>query len=258
MDENKKYFTVGRILGDTINFYTENFLKLWLPYILVSVPVGFFVEYINLKMPVTFVNFSLIFFNSLLGVGIGLYVLINGLSLYNNRASSRSVVMSKVKKIFFPYLLLQILIFLGVMGGMFLLIVPGVIFSLRWAVASVAFLEEDLEIRQSMKRSGGLVKGYKGQILISYALIVIIGMTLYAMTTRMTGNYTGIIDSISRRSQNPLNFSSMVYSLLSSFVAPLYPSLSVVIYFNLKKEKEAYMTEKLADSFLENDDSAGE
>ncbi len=257
MARNKTYFTIGNIIGETVNLYANNFLKFWLPYILVSVPISLLLEVLKTNFRDGFYSMSLFtivtYFVSAI---ITLYVSIVGIQVYRNKETGFSQSFNELSKIIILYMILQVLMFLGILGGIFLLIVPGVIFSLFWAVASIVIIVEKNEVRLSMKRSRFLTKGFKGEILISYMIIALAAFTVYFLFAMIAsaglGDQVGILDRISSMTVNPLSLSNMLYTIISSILTPLYPVLAVVMYHNLIKEKEGYETEELAESFLDN------
>lgn len=113
-----------------------------------------------------------------------------------------------------------------------------------------------------MKRSKVLTKGFKGQIFVIYILIAVISLVIAfafsAITGGVSGGFLGILTEISSASTAPLKLTSIFYSVINSLLAPLYPVLLVVMYFNLKKEKEGYAAEELAESFMEDDSNSVE
>lgn len=255
MDNKKTYFTIGNIIGESVNLYTNNFLKFWLPYILVSVPITLFMEILKRNSKEGFFSMGIfLIITSFISAAITLYVSIIGIQLYRNKNAEFLRNFKKLKKILIIYMLLQILMILGILGGLLLLIIPGIIFSLFWAVASIVFIAEKKEIRQSMKRSRFLTKGFKGEIIISYMIIAIASLALYAIFAIIAsadlGGQTSFSALIFKMNKNPLSISRIIHTVLSSALTPLYPAMTIVMYHNLIKEKEGYETEELADSFL--------
>jgi len=58
----------------------------------------------------------------------------------------------------------SVLMGIGVGIGLFLLIVPGILLAIRWAVAIPIVMLEGLGARAAMKRSGELVEGHRGAV----------------------------------------------------------------------------------------------
>jgi len=77
-----------------------------------------------------------------------------------------------------PLIGLGILMTLGIALGMILLIIPGLILSLMWIVASPAMMAEDKGIIDSLKRSAELTKGSKRWIVLLFVVYIILTMIL--------------------------------------------------------------------------------
>lgn len=72
---------------------------------------------------------------------------------------------------FFTYLLTSILYFLIVAGGLLLLVVPGVIWALRYGFATFLVLDKKTDPVEALRESGRLTRGVKGQLL-AFALLM--------------------------------------------------------------------------------------
>ena len=77
---------------------------------------------------------------------------------------------------------------LCILGGMLLLVVPGIIFSVWLAFSAYVFIDEGLKGRQALKRSKQLVKGRAGKILwrllflgLFYLLVILLLSLLSAI-----------------------------------------------------------------------------
>jgi hypothetical protein len=64
-----------------------------------------------------------------------------------------------------PILLGSVLAALGILGGLVLLIVPGIVLAIRWAIWTPAMVLEERGARSSLGRSNELVKGHSWTIL---------------------------------------------------------------------------------------------
>lgn len=88
-------------------------------------------------------------------------------------------------------LLLQVLIWLTIIGGLILLIVPGIIFQLRLSLATYYLVDKDMSVMEAYKASWEVTKGNLGKIwglvgvkLLFYLLwFVLIGIYLTIMYT---------------------------------------------------------------------------
>jgi len=89
--------------------------------------------------------------------GIGLTFAINNI-LEGSPVGIKESYKTGFKK-FFPYCWVISLIFLAVVGGFLLLIIPGIIFAVRFSLAGYAYIIEGTRSTKALKRSKQLVKG---------------------------------------------------------------------------------------------------
>jgi hypothetical protein len=75
---------------------------------------------------------------------------------------------------FFPYLWLQILVGLKIIGWTLLFIIPGIIMSVRYVLSGTVFFSEKLGANAATKRSSQLVKGTWLTTFASHALFSLI------------------------------------------------------------------------------------
>ncbi len=80
-----------------------------------------------------------------------------------------------------PVLGVSLLAGLGAVLGYMLLIVPGIILSLMWSVATPACVAENLGVMDSLKRSADLTKGSKLQIFLTWLLLVVVAVGIYLL-----------------------------------------------------------------------------
>lgn len=123
-------------------------------------------------------------------------------------------------KILLPFLWISFLVGVCVMGGIFLLIIPGIIFGVWFAFSNYVLIAENIRGSKALKRSKFLVRGYGWQIF--RRLFVFAGL-IYVVD--FIGNLHDVIGIIS----------GIVYLFLLS---PLFIIYSYLIYQNLKSLKE--------------------
>ncbi len=256
MENKKKYLTVGNVLNETFNLYINNFIELCMPFIIVVFPASLIIQFLTAKsVSITGASFGLSIISNVLSVTIGLYVIILSINCYTGKKEERSYSLKKVSKTFVPFFFLYLLTLLAIAGGVILLIIPGIIFATAWSVASIVFVTEDRGIIDSMSRSWNFTKGHRWTIFVSFFLVYLIIFIIMAIYLRISlGAFEGVdgfFDKMANLSLNPFNIKNIIYSFVLSFISPIYYSLGVVVYFNLKKEKESFDTEQLADSFLD-------
>ncbi len=262
MENKKKYMSIGNIFNETFNLYFNNFIKLCIPYIIVVFPSTLIIQMVqkntidSLSSVDTFgifvVTIGFTILTSLISSIAVLFIIIISSRAYNNEKESLANSLMKMLRKFFPYLLFIFIMYAAITLGTFLLVVPGVILTLGWYVATVVFVEEDLGIFKSLSRCWNLTKGYKGTLFGISILIGIIVMTILTLISVIVSkSVSGSVAFTNTISLIPDSTENIIFTFLSQIIAPITTCMVVVIYFNLKKDKESFDTEQLADSFLE-------
>lgn len=138
--------------------------------------------------------------------------------------------------LFFPVLLTSLVVTLAIMLGLILLVVPGILLLLRWAVAIPVLIQERPNILDSMARSRDLTKGNRWALLGLW-LTLIGGGTLVGL--------------VATRIAMPLNvnFGLIVDSLGKAAVTVLSSVASAVSYVELRQVKEGTGVDELAEIF---------
>lgn len=85
---------------------------------------------------------------------------------------------------FFPYLWLQILVGLKIIGWTLLFIIPGIIMSVRYVLSGTVFFSEKLGANAATKRSSQLVKGAWLTTFASHALFSLITFSMIDLLLR--------------------------------------------------------------------------
>jgi len=78
---------------------------------------------------------------------------------------------------FGAYMGVSVLVLLGIVFGMVLLIVPGIMLALRWALAANFTLTREMGVREAMEASRDTTDGHRGEIFGTY---VVLGLLTYA------------------------------------------------------------------------------
>lgn len=178
-------------------------------------------------------------------LSLGLYVFITPFltgaiaratsEIYLGRAPSVGDILSFTLSIFGSLLLVSLLVFLVVFGGFLLLIVPGIIFAIRFYLSTNVLVIEGLKGRDALKRSWRVTKGYAsrvfGILFVSGILAAIVGgiieLPLSAIALA-TGGGTGI-------------FLSFIGTAIGTVVTtPFTVIVTVLLYYDLRIRKEGY------------------
>ncbi len=258
--EQKKYLTIGNVLGETFNFYFSNFLLVCLPYVIILFPFGqlqtLFNSLFGTAGPPWYVSFMTTLISLVLSYGVSFYLTISILNRYEDKKFAAKEAIASLLPRLFPYGFMSFMIILFSMLWSILLIIPGAIYFSARSIAAVVMVREGLGIRASMKRSRVLTKKKRFAIFICFVLLMIMMFVLLLVYYRLLGiTFGGGLDQIAGIAGTIANrpLINILYSLVSSCFMPLYTVLSVVIYINLLKEKEGFATEQLADGFLEEE-----
>jgi hypothetical protein len=146
-----------------------------------------------------------------------------------------------------PVLFVVLLSTLCVLGGMILLIIPGIIFSLMLYVATPVAVIEKPGIVASLKRSRELTYGHKAEI---FAIVLLIGLASGVISYLMM-SMAGAKGGFGKPDPESLLKPSIMYvklgaQIVSSSLGAVMTSVSYVL---LRREKEGTSTDALAAVF---------
>jgi hypothetical protein len=141
-----------------------------------------------------------------------------------------------------PVFGLTVLWGIGVGFGMMVLLVPGIILMLMWAVSMPALVEEQIGVMASFGRSRALTKGSRWSIFV-VLLVVVVG--LYVALFAMLGTIIGV-NSTSLAVTAAFTPTVLVFSLFTGFAFSLVISaLLVSIYIETLAVRGQASSEKL-------------
>ncbi len=281
MAKKRKYLTLGNILSESFSLYFSNLLRLLVPFLIIVIPliiliVGFILplynstgDFSNLSsnFPISIFLFPTgLLVTSIICVGIKFIItrfLSNG---YIGKKEKISEILLMSLRRLFPFfgllILMRIIINIGSFftsnDSVFLLIigliiyVAGIVLLLGWFVASEVFVIENNKVIDSMKRSWDLTNGYKG-ILFLYCLLLLASIIMFFILVGViiSGTLGTSFDAFFSSNSNSITIIMVLFFACFALFYPLLLSFNTVVYFNLKKEKESFDTEQLADSFLD-------
>jgi hypothetical protein len=150
---------------------------------------------------------------------------------------------------FLPLFIVAILVTLGVWIGLILLIVPGIILALRWAItAPVVVVERDGPTR-SMGRSAELTEGYRWPIFGLFILYVVLAWGVQIGMARVWAS-VAIGSGPELMGLGPLGLASLgVSAVISALITLISTVGTAVLYFELRRVKEGVGIEQLAAVF---------
>jgi hypothetical protein len=146
-----------------------------------------------------------------------------------------------------PLLGLGSLLALGLTIGLLFLIVPGLVLSVRWAVAAPVCVVENYGATASMRRSANLTDGFRWKIFGIGLLVFMSGLVVVGAISFFNGLLIGqLLGPKGVMGDIAVLVSSLV--LISAFLA-FYNSVVVVIYHDLRVVKEGVDTDQIAAVF---------
>jgi len=132
---------------------------------------------------------------------------------------------------------------IGIMIGFVLLIVPGIILSLMWALAIPVAVLEDTGLGESLSRSRQLTAGHRGRV---FGIFLLYFVLLYALTMAL-GVPLIVFVAIKGGHVNPASVppALAVFTAVSSFLAEclVTPVLTIslsLMYYDERVRKEAF------------------
>ena len=135
-----------------------------------------------------------------------------------------------------PILLVAILTGLAIVGGFLLLIIPAIIFGIRFLLASQIVILEDTKAKAAMSRSWNLTRGYFWKIVGAMILSAIIGSIVQAIVSapfQITAQFL--------LGENLVLGSVLMFigdAIGGTLVTPFSVIVQVLVYFDLRIRKE--------------------
>ena len=126
--------------------------------------------------------------------------------------------------------------------GFLLLIVPGILLMLRYALAVPVAVLETTTISESLSRSAELTRGHRGRILIIYVLLFVLVMAVMLMWQLPAGIVMTLLFGA-----RPADFPAWAQAVLlfgnfvaQSIVAPITTIAIALVYYDERVRKEAF------------------
>lgn len=132
---------------------------------------------------------------------------------------------------------------IGIGVGFVLLIVPGIILALMWALTIPVAVLEDKGLRDSVERSAELTKGHRGRVFMVYLLFLILFYAVYMAWELPILGFIGVSARRGHLAGVPVWFLVVVpvmSFLTQSLVAPLLTIALSLLYYDERVRKEAF------------------
>jgi len=127
--------------------------------------------------------------------------------------------------------------------GFILLIIPGIILSLMWALTIPVAVLEDKGLSDSVARSAELTKGNRGRIFVIYALFLILSYIVMALWEIPILVLIGVFTRGHNPSELPV-WSQVAFPvgsfLTQSLVSPLLTIALSLVYYDQRVRKEGF------------------
>ena len=134
----------------------------------------------------------------------------------------------------------QITATIRVMFGFLLLIVPGILWMLSYALIVPVVLIEGQKALPSLRRSRELVKGYRGKVFCILLVVNFLQVILTAGVSLISGM---LFDT---ESAGGGLLTSALNNLLSIFLTPLGIIAAILLYYDMRIRKEGFDLEMLS------------
>lgn len=262
-----RYLSFGETLGQTFNLYFDNFIPLIVISFVSTLP-GFvfahFVKFSEVGDPSLSQILALILFFVLF---VGIYMLCSALMIeliskkYLKQHQGVGQYIGNVMPLIFPIIGLSILSVIIVGGpavvlfsiagpkaGVLLYIIPGIYLMIGVMLASQVLIVERKKVIESVKRSFFLTKSSKLEI---FGFLIIIGLLKRLVIDKLLveGLIFRLIRGMEATFGTKILVAQGVYYLVEILFNPITACLFILVYFNLRIEKEGFDLEHLVDQF---------
>ncbi len=148
---------------------------------------------------------------------------------------------------FLPVIVVSLLFGLAVILGMVLLVVPGVMLAVMWAVVVPITVEERTGIFGAFGRAQDLTRGARWKIFGLFLLLILIGMGIGLVVGLVSVMMIGISYTSPTVS---LTTSAILFNLIVTTIgSALWASLQTALFVELREWKDGPMETKLGEIF---------
>ena len=233
--ERDAEFRIGNVLTRAWQILGPNFLLFFCVTFVVALPNLIFL----LRDPTT-PNLTLIFLSIFLTMVVNALgqaiILFQAFQYLRGRPVRIDAALQRALARFLPVVGAGLLYGLGIMFGLFLLVVPGLFLMTMWAVTVPVCVVEGLGPVASLTRSSQLTKGYRWKVFGILILLTIVSIVLNQLVTRLAA---------------PLGIgvTALLTLIVTAAWATYWNSALIMIYHDLRVAKEGADTEQIASVF---------
>jgi uncharacterized membrane protein len=130
-----------------------------------------------------------------------------------------------------------ILFTLIIVGGLILLVIPGIIWALKYSQSLYAVMDKKLSAREAIRFSGKITKGYKGKLFIAVLIAILLSLLAWPFSfglQRLGSNYGLIL----------LAVGIVPYLLTILIISPWISATFAAAYDSLASKYESISTDK--------------
>jgi len=174
----------------------------------------------------------------------------------NGRKASFGECLSTGLSNFFPLFLIALLEMLGLVMGFVLLVVPGFMLLMRWAVAVPARVVEHTGVVESFRRSAELTRGHRWSIFALAIVLLLLHMVLnwvfgaYSMGLRPGAGSQAFMENFTEALKANFNPVRLLTLMLSQTIYWVVGAAGVAsLYYELRTVKEGIGPQALASVF---------
>lgn len=133
-------------------------------------------------------------------------------------------------RLFLPLVAISFIYAIGLFFGFLLLIVPGIILAMMWAVTVPAYVQERIGIFEAFTRSGELTRGARWRIFLTF-LVLIFGLWLLSIPV---GLFTAGLGSASAS----IPLAAAITAVTNAIGTMVMTAVQASIYVELREVKE--------------------
>lgn len=252
MNYELRQYSFGETIGKGFNLFFNNFVALVLAALICQLPVIVLAEVFGLttlgqspivesgvpwgvlggSITVAFVNIV-----SMAALSAFVYHVVSRKVLGGEAPGGGNALIPIMAKVF-PIILLSFLVGIYTVLWGFLFIIPGIVASLRYSMATAVLVVENTGVKEAIGRSKELTEGRKGRI---FGWIFITSLIIACINQPFSGLAVMVTKDI--------RILTVAGYLVGACTAPIYSCILAVIYFNLRIEKEGFNIEHLTEQF---------
>jgi hypothetical protein len=170
---------------------------------------------------------------------------------YLGNAVTIGQALARALKRFWTLSVAQLSVATRVVFGVILLVIPGILWSLSYALVVPIVLVEGHKALPSLKRSWDLVKGYRKKV---FAILVVVYVLQWLLGFGM-GSLANTLFALESTTANVME--SALSNLLSIFMTPFGIIADILLYYDLRIRKEGFDLEMLSRAFSVSPNNTG-